>query len=88
MTKSSKRKEQEDIRLHLAEKILAAINKLREEVNFEEAYLFGFVTRPFRFSERSDIDIGFIELDNRDLLRITDWRTRSRKRESDGEGKS
>ena len=42
------------------EKILTAIDKLSEEIAFKEAYLFGSVTKPFRFSERSDIDIRLL----------------------------
>jgi len=65
-----KRKKQEELRLLLIEKILAVIGKLSEEIDFKEAYLFGSVTKPFRFSERSDIDIGFVGLDDRHFFKV------------------
>jgi predicted nucleotidyltransferase len=55
------------------EKILTAIDRLSREIAFEEAYLFGSVTKPFRFSERSDIDIGFIGLDDRHYFRVMSY---------------
>ena len=65
-----KRKGQEELRLHVIEKILAILDRLSGEIAFEEAYLFGSVTKPFRFSEISDIDIGFIGLDDRHFFRV------------------
>ena len=67
------RKRQEELRLWVIEKILTAIDKLSEEIAFKEAYLFGSVTKPFRFSERSDIDIGFIGLDNRHFFKVMSY---------------
>ena len=67
------RKRHEELRLWVIEKILTAIDKLSEEIAFQEAYLFGSVTKPFRFSERSDIDIGFIELDNRHFFKVMSY---------------
>lgn len=67
------RKRQEELRLRVIEKILMAIDKLSEEIAFKEAYLFGSVTKPFRFSERSDIDIGFIGLDNRHFFKVMSY---------------
>jgi predicted nucleotidyltransferase len=60
-----KRKEREDLRLHVIAQILKAIDGLSGEITFDEAYLFGSVTKPFRFVESSDIDIGFVGLDDR-----------------------
>ena len=68
-----KRTEQEELRLHVIEKILTAIDRLSREITFEEAYVFGSVTKPFRFSERSDIDIGFIGLDDRHFFRAMSY---------------
>jgi predicted nucleotidyltransferase len=68
-----KRKEQEELRLHVTEKILIALDRLSREITFEEAYVFGSVTKPFRFSERSDIDIGFIGLDDRHFFRAMSY---------------
>lgn len=37
---------------------------------FEEAYLFGSVVTPGRFSDRSDVDVGVEGLDGRVLYRF------------------
>jgi predicted nucleotidyltransferase len=68
-----KRKGQEDLRLHMIKKILTAIDRLSGEIAFEEAYLFGSITKPFRFSERSDVDIGFVGLDNRHFFKLMSY---------------
>lgn len=52
---------------------MTAIDKLSEEMDFKEAYLFGSVTKPFRFSERSDVDIGFVGLDDRHFLKVMSY---------------
>ena len=67
----------------MIEKILTAIDKLSEEIAFEEAYLFGSVTKPFRFSERSDIDIGFIGLDNRHFFKVMSYMSEEAGRDVD-----
>jgi len=43
---------------------------LSREIAFEEVYLFGSITKPFLLSVRSDIDIGFIGLDDRYFFRV------------------
>jgi predicted nucleotidyltransferase len=68
-----KKREREDLRLHVIAKILTAIDKLSGEIAFDEAYLFGSVTKPFRFLESSDIDIGFVGLDNRHFLKVMSY---------------
>ena len=68
-----KKKELEDLRLHVIAKILTAIDRLSGEIAFKEAYLFGSVTKPYRFSERSDIDIGFVGLDNRHFFKVMSY---------------
>lgn len=67
------RERQEEVRLRIIEKILTAIDRLSEEIAFKEAYLFGSVTKPFRFSEKSDIDVGFIGLDNRHFFKVMSY---------------
>lgn len=68
-----KRKNQEDLRLDIIKKILRGIDRLRGELSFEEAYLFGSITKPFRFSERSDVDIGFVGLTNRHFFKVMSY---------------
>lgn len=66
---AKKRKRQEDIRLRAVEKVLAAIGRLSEIIPFAEAYLFGSVAKPYRFTETSDIDIGFVGLDDKHFFK-------------------
>jgi len=68
-----KRKKQEERRLWVIEKILTAIDELSEEIAFKEAYLFGSVTKSHRFSERSDLDIGFVGLDDRHFFKVMSY---------------
>jgi predicted nucleotidyltransferase len=68
-----KREKKEELRLWVIAKTLAAIDRLSGEIAFDEAYLFGSVTKPFKFSERSDIDIGFIGLDNRHFFKVMSY---------------
>ena len=68
-----KRKKKEELRLWVIAKILTALDRLSGEIAFDEAYLFGSVTKPFKFSERSDIDIGFIGLDNRHFFKVMSY---------------
>ena len=49
--------------------ITHVLDDLSGEVDFKEAYLFGSITKPFRFSEKSDIDIGFLGLSDRDFFK-------------------
>jgi predicted nucleotidyltransferase len=79
--KKSKKKEEQ--RLGIIEKVLAAIDKLSLEIAFKEAYLFGSVTKPHRFSERSDLDIGFLGLDDRDFFRVMSYLSREVGRDVD-----
>ncbi len=59
--------ERERLRKRVLEEVFRAIDKLSRGVRFEEAYIFGSVTRPYQFGESSDIDIAFKGLD-RDKL--------------------
>jgi predicted nucleotidyltransferase len=63
------RENQENKRQKIIEIITHVLDDLSEDVDFKEAYLFGSITKPFRFSENSDIDIGFIGLSDRDLFK-------------------
>jgi len=65
MKSSKRKKEREDLRLQAIAKIMITIDRLGGEIAFDEAYLFGSVTKPFRFLESADIDIGFVGLDGR-----------------------
>lgn len=62
-----KSEEREILRKRVLKDVFKALENLRDEVSFEEAYIFGSVTEPYRFGEHSDIDFAFIGLD-RDKL--------------------
>ena len=62
-----KAEEGERLRLKTIKDTFEAIQRLREEVPFQEAYLFGSVTETYQFGTSSDIDIAFKGLD-RDRL--------------------
>ncbi len=58
------RREREELRLRLIEKLFHVLDMLSLEVPFQEAYLFGSIVKPYRFSGYSDVDIGFVGLQN------------------------
>ena len=67
---AEKRESQERLRLRMIRKALKAVDELGKEIAFEEAWLFGSITKPFRFSERSDVDIAFAGLDDKDFFAV------------------
>lgn len=56
------KKEREEQRLRLLDRIHEAISQLSTQVAFQDAYVFGSVVKPHRFIPDSDVDIGFIGL--------------------------
>ena len=56
------KEERENLRLDVLKKLNYIIGRLYIEVPFDEAYIFGSVTKPYEFSENSDADIGFLGL--------------------------
>ena len=54
----SKRQSLERDRLDALDQTWMAIQQLRDFYQWDEIYLFGSITKPERFSQRSDIDIG------------------------------
>lgn len=62
------RRQAEDLRVEMLEKIRAAVSELSNTVCFKEAYIFGSVLRP-SFSDDSDIDIAFVGLRDADFFR-------------------
>lgn len=63
-----KRNEDEARRLQCIERLFDILRNLSKGVFFNEAYIFGSVIKPNRFSELSDIDIGFIGLKDEDFF--------------------
>jgi predicted nucleotidyltransferase len=64
-----KKKAGEDLRLQLLEKVDHVLYSLSREIPFEEAFLFGSITKPFSFSESSDIDVAFVGLQDEHFFR-------------------
>jgi predicted nucleotidyltransferase len=66
-----KREEREKLRREMIRKVLKALDKLSENVEFEEAVIFGSIVKPFRFTERSDVDVAFKGLERDKLFYTT-----------------
>ncbi|MGQ9631104.1 MAG: nucleotidyltransferase family protein [bacterium] len=49
--------------------VLEALDRLSRQISFREAYIFGSLVRPYRFSENSDIDVAFVGLKDEDFFR-------------------
>ena len=64
-----KRNEDEARRLQCIERLFDILHNLSKSIFFNEAYVFGSVVKPHRFSELSDIDIGFIGLKDEDFFK-------------------
>jgi len=62
-----KREEREELRRRMIRKVLKALDRLSENVEFEEAVIFGSIVKPFCFTELSDVDVAFKGLE-RDKL--------------------
>lgn len=62
-TSVERRKRREKKRLQTIEEVDRAIRQLCRTYEWEELYLFGSVSKPERFGEYSDIDIGIKGLD-------------------------
>lgn len=51
--------------------VFSALAKLADDIFFEDAYLFGSITKEKSFREKSDVDIGFLGLKDKDVIRAT-----------------
>ena len=63
------KKEREELRLQLIEILFKTFDKLSHEIPIKEAYLFGSITKSYKFQKDSDVDIGFIGLKDEHFLR-------------------
>jgi len=77
------RDEREKLRFHLIEKLFDTLRKLQLEISFKEAYLFGSIAKPFKFSKDSDIDIGFVGLMDGDFFKAMSFISREIGRDVD-----
>ena len=76
-----KSKERERIRKKTLSDVQAALSQLRNEVNFDDAYIFGSVTSPNCFHDQSDIDLAFKGLDADKLFFTTAYLSRKLERD-------
>ena len=77
---AKKRRGREHLRLNALDNVWKAVGQLRNKYKWDELYLFGSVTKPEKFSEHSDIDIGIQGLENvlhyrfiADLSELLEW---------------
>lgn len=66
---AEKKKQRESERKNLIVKIFSTLNKLSKKVQFDDAYIFGSVAKPYKFTKQSDINIGFIGLSDDDVVK-------------------
>lgn len=73
----------ERLRLAIIERVKQILKQMYETIPFEKAYLFGTITKPYKFSEESDTDIAFIGLRDEDFFSALAYLSRSLERNVD-----
>lgn len=63
-----KAEKRERLRKEFLNTVYKALERLSEEVSFEDVYIFGSLTEPYKFGEYSDVDIAFKGLDRDGLF--------------------
>jgi len=64
-----RRKENEKRRKELLGRLFLALDRLSKKVHFGRVYVFGSLARPGRFRKLSDIDLGFLGLENKAVVK-------------------
>lgn len=64
-----KKLQREKLRVKTIARVKSALEKLSQEVLFKEAYIFGSVIKPYKFAGKSDVDIGFIGLNDEEFFK-------------------
>ncbi len=64
-----RRERSEALRRETLRKVFEALEELSLLVRFDEAFVFGSLTVPYRFTEHSDIDVAFLGLGDEDFFR-------------------
>jgi len=64
-----KKQEREAFRLEMLGRLFHILERLSEDIPFKEAYIFGSLSKPLKFFEDSDIDIGFVGLADGDFFK-------------------
>lgn len=75
--------ERERLRLASIEKAKKILKEMSKSIGFEKVYLFGTITKPYRFSEGSDIDIAFVGLKDEDFFSALAYLSRNLGRDVD-----
>ena len=68
-----KKLEMERLRQSLLRNAVTVIAELRRTVSFKDAFIFGSLTKPFKFGINSDIDIAFSGLKDRDFFKAASF---------------
>jgi len=66
---AKKKQERERLRKQLLTIAMQTLDKLAQEIPFEQAYLFGSVSKPHGFNELSDLDVAFLGLKDEDFFK-------------------
>lgn len=78
-----RRSQREALRLVTLERIKRVLEEMSGEIAFDEAYIFGSVTKPYRFFEETDVDIGFLGLRDEDFFKALAYLSYSLERDVD-----
>ena len=66
---AKKKQKREQFRKQLLALAMQTLDKLALEISFEQAYIFGSVSRPHGFNELSDLDVAFMGLKDEDFFK-------------------
>jgi len=66
---AKKKQEREQLRKQLLAAAMQTLDKLAREIPFEQAYIFGSVSKPHGFNELSDLDVAFKGLKDEDFFK-------------------
>ncbi|WP_369018001.1 nucleotidyltransferase domain-containing protein [Thermatribacter velox] len=78
-----RKEELERLRMSTLKKVEEALEKVATQIKFDEAYIFGSLTKPGRFKKDSDIDIGFYGLKDEDFFKMISYLSLELEREVD-----
>jgi len=79
----TRKEELERLRMSTLKKVEEALEKVATQIKFDEAYIFGSLTKPGRFKKDSDIDIGFYGLKDEDFFKMISYLSLELEREVD-----
>ena len=77
------REKRERLRKSVLDEVKGVLKRMHDEIPFEEAYIFGSVTKPSDFKEESDVDIAFLGLPKERLFESVAYLSRELLRDVD-----